>query len=186
MIKWFKKNQGRSEEQSQDDTLAKPSKPEAPHKPQSDKKMAEASEPSQGIFTRFKQGLSKTRHQLGAGVGRLLLGKKEIDKALLEELEFLLISADVGMETTESIVKHLQEGLARKSLADGEAVIHALKKQLLAILDKHNAPLELPSEPSGPFVILMVGVNGAGKTTISVSRQKSDVGCRGYLQSRRC
>lgn len=119
----------------------------------------------QSIFLRLKRGLSKTRHQLGEGVLRLLVGKKEIDAEVLEELEVLLLSADLGMEITTKILKDLSSLLARKQLADGDAVFSALKQHLQQIMTEHSAPLDIKSQNGKPFVILMVGVNGAGKTT---------------------
>ncbi len=118
----------------------------------------------ENLFTRFKKSLSKTRNQLGDGIGRLLLGQKEISSDLLEELETLLVSADVGMQTTDQILKRLADGLARKELANGDAVYQALKGHLLQQLGTTSA-LNFTTADNSPFVILMVGVNGAGKTT---------------------
>ncbi len=118
-----------------------------------------------GFFSRIRQGLSKTRHQLGEGVGRLLLGKKEIDAALLEELETLLIQADLGIETTSAVLQQLTDELARHQLADGDALYDALKVRMLGILETVAQPLVPVTDDQSPFVILMVGVNGAGKTT---------------------
>ena len=138
MIKWFKRNQDTPEIEQ----------------------IIEASPTEEaGFFSRFKRGLAKTRHQLGDGVGRLLLGKKVIDAALLEELETLLISADVGIETTKEILKQLTDELARHQLADGDALFVALKTRLLGILDAVAKPLAPVTETNTPFVILMVGVN---------------------------
>ncbi len=147
MIKWFKRDQ------------SVPAPEQAVETPL----MVESDSP--GFFSRFKRGLSKTRHQLGDGVGRLLLGKKEIDAALLEELETLLIRADLGMETTRSILEQLTDGVARNQLADGDAVFAALKVRMQAILTSVAQPLVPVTGNQSPFVILMVGVNGAGKTT---------------------
>ncbi len=119
----------------------------------------------QGFLARFKRGLSKTRHQLGDGIGRLLLGKKEIDAQLLDELEVLLLRADLGIDTTNAILQQLSDGLARKQLADGDAVFATLKTRLQAILTMNESPLILTTVDKSPFVILMVGINGAGKTT---------------------
>lgn len=119
--------------------------------------------PPAGILARFKQGLYKTHHHLGEGLGRLLFGKKELDAALFEEIETILIRADVGMDTTQVVLTGLREGLARKQLTDGEAVLEALKKHLLLLLAPITQRFVL--EGSMPFVILMVGVNGSGKTT---------------------
>ena len=161
MIKWFKR--------SHDSTSAEPdnSQSAADSLPQVS---VEVTEPEQelvkeGIFARFRKGLSKTRHQLGDGIGRLLLGKKEISQDLLDELETLLISADLGMETTQTVLNQLAERLARKQLSDGNAVYDALKSHLQSILGESNQTLTLETADHSPFVILMVGVNGAGKTT---------------------
>lgn len=117
------------------------------------------------LFTRLKRGLSRTRLQLGDGIGRLLLGKKEISPELLEELETLLVSADLGMETTQAILKELTEKIQRKQLADGNAVYDALKHYLEELLATCAKPFSVETADHSPFVILMVGVNGAGKTT---------------------
>ncbi len=160
MIKWFKRDQ--KETPTETDTNQAVIVEQVPELLPEEQQI----EPSkEGLFARFKRGLSKTRQHLGDGIGRLLLGKKEINQELLDELETLLISADVGMETTQAILKELTEGLARKQLADGEAVYDALKKHLSDLLGKHSQELTLTTADNGPFVILMVGVNGAGKTT---------------------
>ncbi|MDP3706352.1 MAG: signal recognition particle-docking protein FtsY [Legionellaceae bacterium] len=118
-----------------------------------------------GVFARIKRGLSKTRNQLGAGIGRLLLGKKEIDAALLDELEILLLSADLGFDMTTKILHELSDDLKRNQLGDGDAVFTQLKKRLQLTLSVNAKPLLLSSDSEFPFVILMIGVNGAGKTT---------------------
>jgi fused signal recognition particle receptor len=116
-----------------------------------------------GLFARLRQGLSRTSNQLASGVGRLFLGRKEIDASILEELETELLQADVGVEATLHIVGRLTERVARKDLVDGDAVYAALQEELLALL----SPCEqaLATDDPKPYVILMVGVNGAGKTT---------------------
>ncbi|AHE68193.1 signal recognition particle GTPase [Legionella oakridgensis ATCC 33761 = DSM 21215] len=162
MIKWFKRNQDGKPSAS----IEKPSDSSTDALLPTRVEQAPVNKPAkQNLFTRFKQGLSKTRHQLGDGIGRLLLGKKEIDVELLEELETLLLSADVGIDTTKLIIQQLSDGLTRRLLADGDAVYAALKTHLQGILTKEAAPLTLETGDSNPFVILMVGVNGAGKTT---------------------
>jgi len=116
-----------------------------------------------GFFSRLRQGLSRTSEQLSSGLGRAFLGRKQIDAALLEELETALLQADVGVDTTLEIIGKLTERVSRKDLTDTDALYAALREELLAVL----APCEQPLQPAaeGPFVILMVGVNGAGKTT---------------------
>ena len=116
-----------------------------------------------GAFGRLRRGLSRTSGQLAAGVGRLFLGRKEIDAVLLEELESELLMADVGIEATMDIVGKLTERVSRKELADGDALYAALQDELLNLLSPCEQALEV--EAHSPFVILMVGVNGAGKTT---------------------
>jgi fused signal recognition particle receptor len=116
------------------------------------------------FFQRLKSGLKKTRENFGNGISRLLLGKKKIDADLLEELETLLLTADIGVDATNRIVQDLTKAVDRKELADGDALIQALKTQLLSLLQPLAQPLNnLDSQQ--PYVILMIGVNGAGKTT---------------------
>ena len=165
MIKWFKRREGTSETEIVSiDPVNLPA--EADLLDVQTNRDEQHDEPEkQGFFARVKRGLSKTRHQLGDSVGRLLLGKKEIDAQLLEELETLLLIADLGIDTTKDILQHLNDGLARKQLADGDAVFATLKTQLQSILTIKSPGLTLETTDKSPFVILMVGVNGAGKTT---------------------
>ena len=114
-------------------------------------------------YQRLKKGLFRTRGQLSNGLGRLFLGRKEIDAELLEELETHLLMADIGVEATTYIVEKLTERVSRKELADGEALLRALKQALLEMIKPCERPLDLPAGQTN--VILMVGVNGAGKTT---------------------
>jgi fused signal recognition particle receptor len=121
-------------------------------------------EPAQpGFFTRLKRGLGRTSDNLVQGMGNLFLGRKEIDADLLEELESRLLLADVGVEATVEIIQSLTQRVSRKELTSPEALQAALKEELLAILK----PCEQTLKVSGhkPYVILMVGVNGVGKTT---------------------
>ena len=122
------------------------------------------SDPKQGFFGRVKNGLSRTRSNLGDGLASLFLGAKQIDEDLFEELETQLLLADVGIEATASLLKKLSDRVARKDLTDPAALYSALKEELAALLQDSQAALEIPQQAS-PFVILMVGVNGAGKTT---------------------
>jgi fused signal recognition particle receptor len=122
----------------------------------------------QSFFTRLKKGLSKTRHSFTENLASLVLGRKEIDGDLLEELEILLLTADVGIDATDRIISNLTEQVSRQALKDPKALITALKMQLQAILDPISTPLEVDKHlatQTGPFVILMVGINGVGKTT---------------------
>jgi fused signal recognition particle receptor len=116
-----------------------------------------------GFFARLKQGLSKTRQNLGGGLFDLFRGK-QIDDDLFEELETHLLLADVGVETTTKIIDSLTKSASRKQLKDAESLYELLKVELKKIIEDVNQPLEIP-ESDGPFVMLMVGVNGVGKTT---------------------
>lgn len=117
-----------------------------------------------GLFTRLKQGLSKTRSNLGDALVGLVAGKKAIDDELLEDIETQLLTADIGIDATQQIISDLTARLARKQLADSEALIAALRDDLAAMLAPSEVPLVIPDSDS-PFVILVVGVNGVGKTT---------------------
>ena len=124
----------------------------------------EESEKETGLFASLRQRLSKTRENLSSGLADLLLGKKQIDGQLLEQLEDQLLMADVGMPATRKITSRLTEALARRQLDDSESLIGALKGIMAEILEPCTIPLVIDSDKK-PFVILMVGVNGAGKTT---------------------
>ncbi|WP_413641439.1 signal recognition particle-docking protein FtsY [Oceanisphaera sp. IT1-181] len=122
-----------------------------------------AAAPKQGFFSRLKSGLLKTRQNLGSGFFGLFSGKK-IDDELFEELETQLLTADLGVETTLSIIDNLTRQANRRQLKDGEALYELLKEEMATILHKVEQPLVIDSEHK-PYVILMVGVNGVGKTT---------------------
>lgn len=116
----------------------------------------------EGFFARLKRSLLKTKQNLGSGFMGLFSGKK-IDDDLFEELEEQLLIADVGVETTRKIITSLTEHASRKQLKDAEALYGKLKEEMSEILSKVDKPLDVSGK--NPFVILMVGVNGVGKTT---------------------
>lgn len=115
-----------------------------------------------GFFARLKNGLFKTKQNIGSGFLALFKGKK-IDADLFDELEEQLLIADVGVDTTQKIINSLTEHASRKQLKDAEALHDLLKAEMAKILVNVDKPLDLNSHK--PFVILMVGVNGVGKTT---------------------
>ncbi|OMQ35591.1 signal recognition particle-docking protein FtsY [Pseudomonas putida] len=117
-----------------------------------------------GFFARLKQGLSKTSASIGEGMASLFLGRKAIDDELLDDLETRLLTADVGVEATSVIIQRLTQKVARKELADADALYKSLQAELAAMLKPVEQPLKITSQ-NKPFVILVVGVNGAGKTT---------------------
>ena len=117
----------------------------------------------EGFFSRLKKGLLKTRVNIGAGFSSIFSGKK-IDDDLFEELETQLLTADLGVDTTMKLIDRLTDGANRKQLKDGDALYELLKQEMAAMLKTAEQPLTIPAEKK-PFVILMVGVNGVGKTT---------------------
>lgn len=119
--------------------------------------------PTESFFARLKRSLARTKANIGAGFFGLFKGK-EIDEDLFEELEEQLLIADVGMETTMKIIDSLTEKASRQQLKDGEALYDLLKLELAEILAQVEQPLQV-DEQKTPYVILMVGVNGVGKTT---------------------
>lgn len=120
-------------------------------------------EKSGGFFSRLKQGLAKTRASFSNGLATLFLGKKELDADLITEIETQLLTADVGVETTEILIQVLTQKLARKELSDAQAAFQCLKDEMKRILTPCQQTLELGSHK--PFVMLVIGINGSGKTT---------------------
>jgi fused signal recognition particle receptor len=118
----------------------------------------------QTLYLRLKSQLQKTRSGLGGLLANLVIGQKGITDELLEEVEASLLMADVGIDVTTKIINRLTHRLERQQLADHEALTTALKEELLAILQPCSQPLVIPKQDK-PFVILVVGVNGVGKTT---------------------
>jgi fused signal recognition particle receptor len=116
----------------------------------------------EGFFARLKRSLLKTKQNLGSGFMGLFRGKK-IDDDLFDELEEQLLIADVGVETTRKIITSLTQHASRKQLKDAEALYGKLKEEMSEILAKVDQPLDVSGKT--PYVILMVGVNGVGKTT---------------------
>lgn len=116
----------------------------------------------EGFFSRLKKGLFKTKQNIGSGFLSLFKGKK-IDDQLFEELEEQLIIADVGFDTTQKLISTLTQQASKKELKDADALHDLLKNEMKSILDGAQQPLNIESHK--PFVILMVGVNGVGKTT---------------------
>ncbi len=134
---------------------------EAPPALESPAESEEAAEPRKGMFRRLRERLSRTRESLSGGLDRLLRGRKEVDALLLEELEELLITADIGVETTLYLIQALHEKLRRRELSDVERLKAALKEEMVALL---TAPPP-PEMTVQPWVTLVVGINGVGKTT---------------------
>ena len=144
---------------------------ESPEVPVATEKIS-VSEPAPGaaetqtkpsFFERLKSGLKKTKDGLVGRIDALVLGKKSIDAETLEELEEILITSDIGVKTTVELIRTLEQRLGRNELKDGEALRGALKEEILARLVAHHKPLDIGGQK--PFVLLVIGVNGVGKTT---------------------
>ncbi|WP_456268196.1 signal recognition particle-docking protein FtsY [Kushneria sp. AK178] len=133
--------------------------------PETAGEQGETASAKKGWFSRMRQGLGKTRSNLTDGLATLLLGHKEIDDDLLEELETQLLMADVGVAATSEIMENLEGQISRRELKNVDALYKSLQQELSRMLEPVAKPLRLPPKGEGPFVILTVGVNGVGKTT---------------------
>lgn len=153
----FKKNKSADPETKATEDAIETAQPEA-----TQPEAAEQKKP--GLFARLKSGLSRTRSGITDGLADLVLGKKAIDDDVLDEIETLLLTSDVGVEATQEIVSDLTGRIQRKQLADADALFDALREDMSAILAPSTQPLEIDTSAQ-PYVILMVGINGAGKTT---------------------
>ncbi|MDX1804113.1 MAG: signal recognition particle-docking protein FtsY [Alcanivorax sp.] len=116
------------------------------------------------FWSRMKQGMSKTRKGLGKGLADLLVGAKEIDDEIFEDIETQLLMADVGVEATDVIIQALTDQVTREELVDADALYESLQNELRKLLEPVDQPLVIDGSKK-PYVILMVGVNGVGKTT---------------------
>ncbi len=112
--------------------------------------------------TSLKDRLFKSKKKLGDGLSALVIGKKKIDEDLLEELEVLLISSDIGIQTTDKVIESVRKKASRKELKDEDSLYQLIKIELESLLISDDS---IESSPEIPFVILVVGINGAGKTT---------------------
>ncbi|MDO3387562.1 signal recognition particle-docking protein FtsY [Gilvimarinus sp. SDUM040013] len=154
----------RFKKDASDETKTAPAEPEQATPPDPSTGTPQENSSKEGFFSRIKRGLTRTSSQFSDGLGNLFLGKKEIDDELLEDIESQLLVADVGMEATESIINDLTDRVARKQLADPQALFAALQDALGELLTPAESPLLIDTRHS-PYVILIVGVNGVGKTT---------------------
>jgi len=118
---------------------------------------------SPGLFGRLRDKLAASQRTFTRGLGDLLLGRRALDETLFEDLETLLLSADVGVETVHFLLQGITEQVSRKELQDTRAVYQALRARILSIVQPCSRPLAIA--PAKPFVIMVVGVNGVGKTT---------------------
>ena len=167
MLGWFKKKIGlgaESKPEPQPQTAVSPGREAAlselpPSAPEP------APEAQAGLLQRLKSGLAKTRSALLDKVDRVFHGKKVIDADLLDELEEALVTSDLGVRTVQELLDEARAQVSRQELADPEALRRFLKARMLDFLRQVERPAELVLPDSGPFVILVLGVNGVGKTT---------------------
>ena len=134
------------------------------------------SAPRHGLFGRLRDALRKTRGAIADGIAQMVATRTTIDDTLLEDVETILLSADVGVEATGRIVGNLESRASRREVCDGDTLLASLESDMLEILAPVERPLRIP-ESDRPYVILVVGVNGAGKTTTIgklAARLKSD------------
>ena len=160
-LNWFKKQKTKITEQE-----PKAATTEATVEPSEESEVTagtEVPENKEGFFKRLKGRLSKTRKTLASRMDRLFLGKKEISDELLEELEEILITSDIGVETTMRLIENVQEKIARNLLNDPEQLKGAIAEEMLDFLQ--SSPLPPRMNGPKPYVIMVVGVNGVGKTT---------------------
>jgi fused signal recognition particle receptor len=117
------------------------------------------------FFEKLKEGLSKTHQGFVEKIDQLFLGKKEIDQDVLDELEGLLFEADLGVKTSSQLIEGVRQGLKRGELQEPEKVKEFIKQEILRILKSGEKPLSIDFSQTKPFVFMVVGVNGGGKTT---------------------
>jgi fused signal recognition particle receptor len=115
------------------------------------------------LLERLKAGIQKTRSGLMDRLEDALAGRKEIDSELLEELEYTLITADIGVRTTEEILERIRQRMDRRQAADADAIRDLIREHLLEVLQASERPMPRVADP--PAVVMVVGVNGSGKTT---------------------
>ena len=126
-------------------------------------KSATGNDPESGFFVRLKSGLAKTRSSLAGGFDNIVHGKAKVGPELLEQLEETLLIADVGMQATSYILEDLKYEVSQNRIRENKEVLEQLKKRMIHVLSQNHKPLALSEHR--PFVILVVGVNGSGKTT---------------------
>ena len=121
-------------------------------------------ENKKGLFLRLQAGLSKTANKFGRGLSNILMGQKIVDEELLEDIEMQLLTADVGVEATNGIIAYLRDKVARNELQTADKLNEIIQEKLTEIILPCEKPLQVDTQKT-PFVILVVGVNGVGKTT---------------------
>lgn len=139
--------------------------PEPQPLPAQPEKQTGADTTASSMFQRLSQQLGKTKEALIYRIDSLFLGKKEIDQELLDDLEEILITADLGVNTSQELLDEARRQVKRKELSDPQTLKKVLKKKIRSFIIETDRPAELVMPDKGPFIIMVVGVNGVGKTT---------------------
>lgn len=164
MFGWFRSKKAPEAAQPEEpQAAATPGETAPPAPPALEGFEAEVQEGRRGFFHKLRERLSRTRQGFVSGLDRLVLGKRQIDDELLDELEEMLITSDLGVQTTQRLIEAVKEKVRRRELSDPARLKSALQAEIEAILAPEAAPLDV--EAARPFVIMVVGVNGVGKTT---------------------
>jgi fused signal recognition particle receptor len=167
MARWFRRKQREDSTESAEEHTIESPQPAEPspetEDPSAENGVEPASETTAGIFTYMRSRLQKTRQTLTGQIDRLVFGKKEIDQDVLEELEEVLITSDLGVSTTQKLIASMEEKLHRRELTDADRLRIHLKDEIRRFLKVEAAVLDVTAHK--PFVIMAVGVNGVGKTT---------------------
>lgn len=169
MLGWFKKKKQTPEKKAE---IPEPESPVPEEKQSPDPAPVETppvkesgENKKKNLFSRLSERLSKTRSTFTYQLDTLFLGKREIDNELLDDLEEILITADLGVATTQELLEHARRKVKRKELTDPAALKDTLKEKIKAFILDAVANDELRMPDNGPFVIMVIGVNGVGKTT---------------------
>ncbi len=153
-------------EESQEPTSSiKPQLPQKSSISNLPQKEASPGKKNSSMFQRLSERLTKTKESLVYRIDTLFLGKKEIDQELLDDLEEILITADLGVNTAQELLDEARRKLKRKELSDPQTLKKVLKEKIRSFITESDRPAELVMPDKGPFVIMVVGVNGVGKTT---------------------
>jgi fused signal recognition particle receptor len=169
MLSWFKKQFQKNHEPAEVAEAPRPTAEEAPAPPMAvmpaTSEAAVAEPPRENMLSRLKERLAKTRHVFVDRLDDLFLGTRVIDDDLLDELEEILITADLGVATAQDLLATAREKVARREIDDAQVLKKTLQEEVLGFLLSSDRPADLVMPESGPFVIMVVGVNGVGKTT---------------------
>ena len=153
--------------QEKEPETSAPIEPPSPAPPPSDltEKQTSSANNARSLFQRLSERLAKTKESLVYRIDTLFLGKKEIDLELLDDLEEILITADIGVNTAQELLDEARRKVKRQELSDPQTLKKVIKEKIRSFITESDRPAELVMPDQGPFIIMVVGVNGVGKTT---------------------